>query len=39
MDWKKEYEKRLVTAEEAIKNIHDNDKVVMHAKLIKKEAR
>ena len=29
MDWKKEYEKRLVAAEEAIKNIHDNDKVVM----------
>ena len=29
MDWKKEYENRLVTAQEAIKNIHDGDKVVM----------
>ena len=29
MDWKKEYKNRLVTAEEAIKNIYDNDKVVM----------
>lgn len=29
MDWKKEYEKRLVAAAEAIKSIHDNDKVVM----------
>ena len=29
MNWKKEYENRLVTVEEAIKNIHDGDKVVM----------
>lgn len=29
MNWKKEYEKKCVSIEEAIKNIHDNDKVVM----------
>ncbi len=29
MTWKDEYSRRLVTAEEAIKNIHDGDKVVM----------
>lgn len=29
MDWKKEYNSKLVTAEEAIKNIKDGDKVVM----------
>ncbi len=29
MDWEKEYSKKLVSAEDAIKNIHDGDKVVM----------
>ncbi len=29
MNWEKEYTKRLVNAEEAIKNINDGDKVVM----------
>ncbi len=29
MDWKKEYNDKKVTAEEAIKSIHDGDKVVM----------
>lgn len=28
MDWREIYESKLVTAEEAIKSIHDNDKVV-----------